>query len=92
MLRAARSAVFCAIALLLPVAPLLADTLQMVDEPGATEARPARGMTMNRVESRFGSPERRLAAIGDPPITRWEYSGFIVYFEYDKVLHAVATR
>jgi hypothetical protein len=49
-------------------------------------------MTMNRVESRFGSPERRLAAIGDPPITRWEYSGFIVYFEYDKVLHAVATR
>ena len=45
-----------------------------------------------RVRVRFGDPEASHAPVGDPPITRWEYSGFIVYFEYDKVIHAVRKR
>jgi hypothetical protein len=69
-----------------------ADTLEMVDAPAATADRPSRGMTMSRVESRFGEPAQRMAAVGEPPITRWEYPGFVVYFEYDKVIHAVAVR
>jgi len=43
---------------------------------------------MENVEARFGQPTSRVAAVGEPPITRWEYPGFIVYFEHDLVLHA----
>jgi hypothetical protein len=49
-------------------------------------------MTQASVESKFGAPAAVKAPVGDPPITRWEYSGFIVYFEYDKVIHAVRKR
>ncbi|HSN71084.1 MAG TPA: hypothetical protein VLT59_06220 [Steroidobacteraceae bacterium] len=91
MHRAARFATACCLALA-AFGGATAQTLEMVETPSATVERPSRGMTMNRVESRFGAPARRIAAVGDPPITRWEYPGFIVFFEYDKVLHAVATR
>ena len=50
---------------------------------------PGRGMTKEAVESAFGEPNRRVSAIGDPPISRWEYDGFTVYFENDHVLHTV---
>ena len=36
-----------------------------------------------------GAPSRRHAAVGQPPITRWDYPGFSVYFEYDKVINSV---
>jgi len=49
-------------------------------------------MTMARVESAFGTPSDRQAAVGQPPITRWDYPAFVVYFEYDHVIHAVARR
>jgi len=52
---------------------------------------PARGSSMKSVEARFGAPETRHAAVGKPPITRWDYPGFSVYFEYDHVVHAVAS-
>jgi hypothetical protein len=69
---------------------------QVLDMQGASgardEARPTRGMTAARVEQRFGAPERRIAAVGDPPIARWEYRDFVVFFEYDRVIHAVAKR
>jgi len=54
--------------------------------------RPARGMTMTSVESRFGAPSNRHPTVGEPPITRWDYDGFAVFFERDRVIHAVATR
>jgi hypothetical protein len=54
--------------------------------------RPARGETKARVEQRFGQPTLMVAAIGDPPISRWEYPGFVVYFEHDHVIHAVPRR
>jgi hypothetical protein len=28
---------------------------------------------------------------GQPPITRWDYAGFAVFFEHDRVIDAVAT-
>jgi hypothetical protein len=52
--------------------------------------RPARGMSMSTVEQRFGAPVSKHAAVGQPPITRWDYQGFSVFFEFDKVIHAVA--
>ena len=47
-------------------------------------------MTTERVQSEFGEPQSREAAVGEPPISRWHYAGFVVYFEYDRVIHAVS--
>lgn len=52
--------------------------------------RPARGMTMDKVAAKWGTPAAKDAAVGKPPITRWEYGDFVVFFEYDHVIHAVA--
>jgi hypothetical protein len=46
-------------------------------------------MTMEQVASRFGKPENKVPAVGKPPISRWEYPGFVVYFENDHVIHSV---
>jgi hypothetical protein len=29
--------------------------------------------------------------VGAPPITRWDYAGFSVFFEHDRVIDAVVT-
>lgn len=50
---------------------------------------PGRGMTKDQVEERFGTPEEKISPIGEPPISRWIYGNFTVYFEYDHVVHAV---
>ena len=60
--------------------------------PAADDGRPTRGMTQARVESNYGAPVSKKAPVGEPPITRWEYSNMIVYFEYDRVIHAVMKR
>ncbi|MCH9692930.1 MAG: hypothetical protein K0U72_00305 [Gammaproteobacteria bacterium] len=69
-----------------------ADTLNMQGASAAVDGHPTRGMTQQRVESKFGSPASVASPVGDPPITRWEYADFVVFFEYDKVIHAVAKR
>lgn len=73
----------------------LGDTLLIEGLTGdavSANERPRRGMSMASVEARFGAPTSRVAAIGDPPISRWEYPGFIVYFEYEYVVHAAVRR
>ncbi|MBM0105136.1 hypothetical protein JM946_10260 [Steroidobacter sp. S1-65] len=68
-----------------------ADVLTTPSAPAAEQAnRPARGMSMDKVEATYGAPTRREAAVGEPPITRWEYPGFVVYFEHHLVIHTVA--
>jgi hypothetical protein len=52
-------------------------------------ATPARGMTMDQVATKFGAPVTKVPAVGKPPISRWEYPGFVVYFEADHVIHSV---
>jgi hypothetical protein len=61
------------------------------------QMRPRPGMSMTTVESTYGSPAQRHAAVGGsvaehPPITRWDYPSFSVYFEHDRVIHAVARK
>jgi hypothetical protein len=75
------------------LAPVYAQNLQMAGVPTERSATtvPPRGSTMAQVEQRFGTPADRLAAIGQPPITRWVYPAFVVYFEHNLVIHAVAT-
>ena len=74
-------------------APLaLADTVVVGDTVAVRETSvevPTRGTRMKVVEQRFGAPQQRHAPVGKPPITRWDYPGFTVYFEYDHVVHAV---
>lgn len=52
-------------------------------------ARPRGGMTMDEVARRFGEPAKRHPTVGKPPITRWDYPQFSVFFEGDRVIHAV---
>ncbi|HEX7030519.1 MAG TPA: hypothetical protein VF254_07980 [Gammaproteobacteria bacterium] len=52
---------------------------------------PTRGMDMDKVRRVYGEPLNRHAAVGDPPITRWDYENYSVFFEYDKVIHSVVT-
>jgi hypothetical protein len=62
----------------------------MATPPAATTGRPTRGMSMEKVEATYGAPARKVAPVGQPPIERWEYPSFTVYFEYRKVIHSVA--
>ena len=72
-----------------PAATTVVDDQVMIRE--SQVARPTRGVTMAVVEAKFGAPQERHAAVGTPPITRWDYAGFSVYFERERVIHAVAT-
>ena len=55
-------------------------------------ATPTRGMTMEQVSTKFGTPVTKVPAVGKPPISRWEYPGFIVYFEANHVIHSVVAN
>jgi hypothetical protein len=50
---------------------------------------PDNGLSMAQVERRYGSPNRRSAAVGEPPITRWTYDDYSVYFEFELVIDSV---
>lgn len=83
-------ALVCALA---PAGAAFAETLVVDDQvvlKNSTVERPARGSTMTSVESRFGAPNQKHATVGQPPITRWDYPNFSVFFENDRVIHAVA--
>lgn len=75
-----------------------ADTVVVNDQVQVRESSvslPKRGLTMDEVEKRFGAPVNRHPAVGgasarQPPITRWDYSGFAVIFEHDRVVDSVA--
>ncbi len=70
--------------------PALAETLSTdTGNPAAAGDHPNRGSSMATVEGRYGVPSNRHAAVGSPPISRWDYPGFSVYFENDRVLHTV---
>jgi hypothetical protein len=82
-----------ALLLALCAAPLTAETLVIGDQVQVRESKvdvPPRGASMAAVEARFGAPRARHEAVGQPPITRWDYDAFSVYFEYQHVVHAVA--
>lgn len=75
-------------------APLAAADVLLIEEVRQVERMnvPSNGLTKAQVESRFGAPANRHAAVGDPPISHWEYDGWSVYFEYDRVLFTVLHR
>ena len=66
---------------------LLIEGLQTAS--GTAGDRPVRGMSMDTVQSKWGQPLNQRGAVGEPPISRWEYGDFIVFFEYQRVIHAI---
>lgn len=75
-------------------APVRAETIVVNDQVEvvkSTVPRPTGGMTMEAVEKRFGVPRERHPSVGTPPITRWDYDQFAVFFEKDRVIDAVVT-
>ncbi|MES9860762.1 MAG: hypothetical protein ABW157_03460 [Candidatus Thiodiazotropha sp. LLP2] len=54
--------------------------------------RPTRSMTMDQVNQRFGQPSAAHPSVGNPPITRWDYPSYSVFFEYNHVLTSVLHR
>lgn len=72
-----------------------AEQLQMPEEPAATPSAapamdaPVKGMSEQQVRKQYGKPIKVIPAVGKPPITRWVYDSFTVYFEYTHVIHSV---
>jgi hypothetical protein len=50
---------------------------------------PTKGMSKERVKSLFGDPQEEVPAKGQPPISRWKYQEFTVYFDNNTVIHCV---
>ncbi len=90
------AAVLCGCAL---ISAAVAETIIVNDEVQVRDSqldRPKRGLTMDQVEKQFGAPATRHPTVGgssqqQPPITRWDYSGFSVFFERDRVIESVVT-
>ncbi len=56
----------------------------------AEDVMPKKGQTMAQVRSQLGEPGLILGPVGSPAITTWEFNGFCVYFENDRVITSVA--
>jgi hypothetical protein len=55
---------------------------------------PTKGMNKSAVVARYGQPSAKRPPVGgssrqQPPITRWDYDGYTVIFEYDHVVDTV---
>lgn len=88
-----RSVFVIAMTIMLPMAAIAQGdtTPPSHEEVSHVGIMPSRGMTMEQVKQSFGEPAKVIAAVGKPPISRWFYDGFVVYFEGNHVIHALAT-
>ena len=77
-----------ALALVIQIAG--ADVL-LIDEVRQSERMdlPINGQSKADIETDFGTPVQKHPAVGEPPISHWEYPSYSVYFEYDLVLFSV---
>ena len=94
-----RSAVLATTLALLVSLPVSADVLLMDSIQSAPAVQvPRTGLSMANVRASYGTPVTEHPAVSTygnpdhPPITRWDYNGFSVFFEHDKVVHSVVQR
>jgi hypothetical protein len=76
------------------VTALHAETLTVPETTAGSAGLPVRGSGQGAVLKAFGEPAMRHAPVGggsaeQPPITRWDYSGFSVFFENSHVVDVV---
>jgi len=50
--------------------------------------KPVTGQTKTQVSKKFGEPTKKISAVGNPPISRWVYDDYTVYFDNDYVIHS----
>ncbi|MGB3610409.1 MAG: hypothetical protein WA987_08535 [Cellvibrio sp.] len=70
--------------------PASAETVRVPVGQQADIVKPRTGVTKAKVAEQFGEPLSKQGPVGEPPISSWEYADFVVYFEYDHVIHSVA--
>ncbi|MEH6542934.1 MAG: hypothetical protein V7721_03240 [Porticoccaceae bacterium] len=91
-----RTLISAAVVLMFISAPTFAEVVKVPVGSQAADKRtiatPHRGLSKNQVKSQYGEPEAVHGPTGQPPITAWDYDHYVVYFEYDKVLHSVLKR
>jgi hypothetical protein len=89
-MKSSRTLVSLLILLLTGSGPAIADVLLVDSIQSAPQIKvPQNGLSMSQIRQQYGSPVAELPAVGDPPISRWEYDGFSVFFENDLALHSV---
>lgn len=72
--------------------PLSAETVRIpVGQQQAREQQPlpATGASKQSVRATYGEPHKQTGPVGEPAIYTWQYQGFSVYFENDRVIHSV---
>lgn len=87
------AALICLLALPVSADVLLIDSINTAplnSEEGIP--RPRRSMSMDQVSQHYGQPVAAHPSVGEPPITRWDYGSYSVFFEYDLVLTSVLHR
>lgn len=79
------------IAFLLLMSGMACADVLIIDEVRQVEKMdlPENGQSKANIESKFGTPAQKHQAVGDPPISRWDYGDYSVYFEFDLVLFSV---
>jgi hypothetical protein len=94
LIRRIPAALLCSFAFVAAAGSAMAETIVVDDQVQVRDSsvnKPKRGISMTQVEAKFGAPVTKHDAVGAPPITRWDYPGFSVFFEHDKVIDAVST-
>lgn len=89
--------IFCGLFASTFMLPAAADELVMPpahEMPPHPVVLPHRGESQSTVLKEFGEPDQRHAAVGGgtpkhPPITRWDYAGYSVFFERTTVVDVV---
>ncbi|PIP81260.1 MAG: phosphodiesterase, partial [Gammaproteobacteria bacterium CG22_combo_CG10-13_8_21_14_all_40_8] len=69
-----------------PKGEILVPVMQQGDH---STKMPKHGDSKQTVLEAFGEPLKKVPAVGVPPISRWDYEKFSVYFENNITLHAV---
>jgi hypothetical protein len=94
-MKAALAAITISLGIVFPAAAdtLLLDDIEAREQAvGGTDRGPHRGASMATVFAQYGEPQETKAAVGDPPISRWVYPAYTVYFEHETVLDVVIHR
>ena len=68
------------------------DTLSLQEYYEEYPSLPINGLTKEAVLVRFGESQQKIAAVGKPPISRWHYPDYVVYFEWNRVIIAVPNQ
>jgi len=85
--------IFCLASFTTQADVLLIDVISKEPANDATGLlRPTNGQAMDQVKAQFGEPVKVYPAVGEPPITRWSYPQFSVYFEHNLVIHSVVNK